>query len=47
VVRETPTTTARAVEASKTPRAFLFNFTSTSFLRTCVSNNISELKKSI
>jgi hypothetical protein len=43
--RETPpvAAAARAVGASKIPRAFLCNFTSTPFIRTRVCKNILEL----
>jgi hypothetical protein len=36
MVRETPVAAAQAMGASETPRAFFCNFTSTSFLRTCI-----------
>jgi hypothetical protein len=47
VVREMLAAAAQAVGASETLGTFLCNFTSTSFLRTCICKNISELELKI
>jgi hypothetical protein len=47
MVREMPSAAAQAVGASETLGVFLCNLTSTSFLRTYVCNNISELELKI
>jgi hypothetical protein len=47
MVREMPAAAAQTVGASETLVEFLCNFTSTSFIRTCVCKNISELELKI